>query len=177
MELRAYRMSGCRTPGRNAQRSGLIPCSRLQLPASRQLCSGCGRWAPAGLVTLSDTKQSLGPATGAPASGGCVKYRGRWTRTGRPAPCQRPLLYRPNSRSRPTGVGQSTRLGAAKPTFTARFARASHGIWTSGTANTALGHQLGGPACGHGHCLARPRQDRPGAAPSRWSSSGPWSST
>jgi len=44
-----------------------------------QLCSDSGRPSPANLLALSDSKQSLGLATGAPASGGYGKYHGRWT--------------------------------------------------------------------------------------------------
>jgi len=45
--------------------------------------SGCGRWSPAGVLTLTDTKLPLGNATVAVASA-------RWSRCG----CHRPLQTR-----------------------------------------------------------------------------------
>jgi hypothetical protein len=50
-----------------------------KLPASigGQLCSGCGRWAQAGVLTLPGIKQSLGPATGTGSNGSCTRHFGR----------------------------------------------------------------------------------------------------
>jgi hypothetical protein len=39
--------------------------------------TGCSRWPRAALLTLPDTKQSLGPATGAGSNGRCTRYCGR----------------------------------------------------------------------------------------------------
>ena len=52
-----------------------------------QVCSGCRRWPTAGVPTLTGSKRSLEPATGAGPNGRCTRCRGRESPT---APARQP---------------------------------------------------------------------------------------
>ena len=75
--------------------------SRSLLAPDRLLCSDCGLWAPAGKLTVTDTKWPLDPASGACAKGDCTRCCGRrqpdtWPELRRrPLPRHLDVRYRP----------------------------------------------------------------------------------
>jgi hypothetical protein len=77
--------------------------------SGRLLCSGCRRWCPAGVLTLTGTKRPLGPATDAVSNGRCSRCSGRRPTARRlavptTAPSRVELVLPTQSRPRPARI-------------------------------------------------------------------------
>ncbi len=91
-------------------RSLVLPCRCV-----RQAGSRCCRWSPAGVLTLTDTKRPLGPATGTATNGGrsrCSCHRPLEARFAMPATASARLELVLPTQTSPSGFSKAARRPA-----------------------------------------------------------------
>ena len=84
--------SKCRTSENMPMRKNVL--SAASLFVRRRLCSGCGRWPPPGVFTLTNTKRSQGSTACADSNVGNAMYCSCCVPANLLARCNRPLSQR-----------------------------------------------------------------------------------